>query len=350
MVIVEDPPATTPHGDAITAIVPVEATAGDWTMFHGTPSREGVSGAPHIARPRLRWLQQIGVQGWLNSPLIAGQQVVVPSSGNTHNASDPRDGVFALELATGRIAWHAHFSGDANGAAVAGDKVIATSDDGHIYGLDVQTGRIVWKQSGQGKVYTTPLILGDLGVVGDAQGYLRAFRWADGTKRWEARMNGAIRGGAASDGQAIYAVSQGGEVAAFGLDGTAIWRVGAQRPAYSGGTLEAIEGYAAPIVTGGLVVVPFARDTYYPTPAFLALDARTGKVRWRASSDNASLTWGNVRSTPVLVHNLLVFAEAYSSDVAGIDVTTGAARYRAAVGRCMIPQYGAPAAAGTVLI
>lgn len=345
LVLVGQPPQQ-PDSDATMVTAP---TGGDgWTMFHGSAGRAGVSPAPHVIRPRIRWKARVGIQGWLNAPLVVGRHVIVPSSGNTHNQSDPRDGVFALELASGRVAWQAHFDQDANGAAVVGDRVIATSDDGHVYGLDLGTGAVAWKQRGQGKMYTTPVVVGDLVVTGDAQGYVRAYQWRDGSPRWNVQMNGAIRGGAASDGRFIYVVSQGGEAAAFGLDGRPAWRTTVKRPAFGNGAPVPIEGYPAPVVSNQLLFVPFARDTYYDRPALVALDTRTGRPRWSAPSSGSD-QWGNIRTTPVLLDGALIYPEAYSGDVVSIDATNGSTRWRRTVGKCLFPSYASPAAAGDVV-
>ena len=326
----------------------VVAAHSDWPQFQGQASRTGRSSAPAVQQPTIRWKTKVGIQGYLNAPLVSGSTVFVPSSGNTHNASDPRDGLFAIELATGRIRWHAHFANDANGASIVGHHIVATSDDGHVYGLDTARGTVVWKRKGNGKVYSHPTIIDELVVVGDAQGYVRAYAWADGTERWTSQMNGAIRGGLSSDGKHVFAVSQGGEAAAFSKTGRAIWRKTVTRPAYGNKRPIPIEGYAAPVVSGNTLVIPFARDTYYDDPAFVALDTRTGRKKWVAQ-DHSKESWGNVRSTPTLVDGLLIYAEPYSGDVAAIEASTGRVRYRRPVGACHFPQYASPAAAGDVV-
>lgn len=342
--VAEPDPAQASQADTPVVVAPQS----DWPQFQGQASRTGRSSAPAIRRPTVRWKADVGIQGYLNAPLVSGPTVFVPSSGNTHNAPDPRDGVHAVDLASGRILWHAHFDNDANGASIVGQRIVATSDDGHVYGLDATRGTVDWKHKGKGKVYSHPTILDELVVVGDAQGYVRAYAWADGAERWSIQMNGAIRGGLASDGTHLFAVSQGGEVAAFSKSGRAVWRKSVTRPSFSGNRPIPIEGYAAPVVAGNTLVVPFARDTYYDHPAFVALDARTGREKWRAR-DRSKEHWGNIRSTPALVDDLLVYAEPYSGDVAAIEVSTGRVRYRRTVGACHFPQYASAAAAGDVV-
>jgi outer membrane protein assembly factor BamB len=197
----------------------------------------------------------------------------------------------------------------------------------------------------QGKAYASPLPLGDQVIVGDASGTVRALAIKDGAPRWQARLDGAIRGGASADEGAIYVVSQRGEAAALRFDGATIWRARLRVVAPS---TELTEVYAAPIVAGSSLIIPFARDTMYPTPGVLALDKRRGKLAWLAKGTSV-IDWGNVRMTPALTSGLLIWPEPYSGDVVGLDVLTGLVRFRQAVGPCFFPSWAAPAAAGDVV-
>jgi outer membrane protein assembly factor BamB len=323
----------------------IPIVGGGWSLFHGDVARTGRVDARPITAPRVLWRAKIGAQGWLNAPVIAGSLVVVPSSGDAHNAADPRDGLYGIELATGRIRWHAHLDGDADGVAVSGDRAIVGSDDGRVTAIDLQTGRPIWSVRVQGKAYASPLPLGDQVIVGDASGTVRALAIKDGAPRWNVQLDGAIRGGASADEGAIYVVSQGGEAAALRLDGSAIWRSRLRVVAPSAGLTEV---YAAPIVAGSSLVIPFARDTTYPTPGVLALDKRRGKLAWLAKGNDVS-DWGNVRMTPALTNGVLIWPEPYSGDVVGLDSVTGTVRFRQPVGPCFFPSWAAPAAAGDVI-
>src|SRR5690606_22957574 len=98
------------------ALVPV-TTGASWPTFHGDARRHGATAAPAIDHPRMRWAARVGIQGWLNSPLVMGKTVLVPSSGKLHNAPDPEDGLHALDLRTGKRIWFTPTGDDANGAA-----------------------------------------------------------------------------------------------------------------------------------------------------------------------------------------------------------------------------------------
>jgi eukaryotic-like serine/threonine-protein kinase len=320
-----------------------------WATFHGNAARTGAVEAPAIGRPKIRWKAKVGIQSWLNGPLALGSLAVVPSSGNTHNSADAADGVYALDLKSGRKAWHARMGGDANGVAAAAGRVLASSDDGHVYAFDVKSGKLIWKQRGEGKQYSHPLLAGGGVIVGDAGGNLRAHALEDGAVRWSVKLDGALRGGAAADDRQIYAVAQSGEAVALDAKtGRDRWRVRVDRPSWDGrGKMEPIEAYSTPIVTDDLVIVPFARDTYYDdVPGLLALDKKNGRVRWRAKGPGQ---WGNVRSTPVLVSGSLIWGEPYSGDVAAISANTGRMLYRQTIGPCYFPQWASPAAAGDVV-
>jgi outer membrane protein assembly factor BamB len=331
--------------EAVDAPGPIAVGGGDWSVFHGDIARTGHVDAPAIRAPRVLWRAKVGIQGWLNAPVITGSLVVVPSSGDTHNGADPRDGLYGIDLASGRPRWHAHLGGDANGVAISGDRAIVGSDDGRVTAVGLQSGNAIWSTRVAGKAYASPLPLGDQVIVGDASGTVSALDLADGKLRWKVQLDGAIRGGASADASAIYAVSQRGEAIALRLDGSTIWRVRLGSVA-SGASLT--EVYAAPIVTGSSVVVPFARDTYYPTPGVLSLDKKSGKLGWLASGRGAG-DWGNVRMTPTLAGGVLVWPEAYSGDVVGLDVNTGTVRFRETVGACFFPSWAAPASAGEVV-
>ncbi|MFO0760114.1 MAG: PQQ-binding-like beta-propeller repeat protein [Byssovorax sp.] len=350
VVAIPPPPPDAPPPEAEAPPPPAmpSLAGGSWPMFHGDLARTGVVRARPIKSPRMLWHATVGIQGWLNAPVIVGALVVVPSSGDKHNFPDARDGLHALDLRTGRPVWQAHFDADANGVALAGGRAFATSDDGHTYAVALDSGAILWKQKGLGKVYAGPLPIGDQVIVGDAGGLLRAYAQADGAPRWKVQLDGAIRGGAASDGRIIYAASQGGDVVAVTLDGHEMWRRAVTRPGFGGGKPVPIEAYPAPIVDQDHLIVPFARDTGYDTPALVALDTRTGKSRWTAQGIG-KIDWGNIRTTPVLVDGLLIYGEPYSGDVAAVDAKSGRTRYRITLGPCFFPQWASPVAAGDLV-
>lgn len=350
-----EPAAAKPESGGLAELVGRELaarkkSASDWATYQGNPQRSGLAAdAPEIDVARVRWKAKVGIQGYLNAPLVLGTVVVVPTSGRVHNAPDPDDGLRALEAATGKEIWHAASLGDANGATATDGVVVFGSDDHHVRAIDLSTGKERWALARASVVYSTPLVVDDTVVLGDASGRVFGVALPTGKLQWEASFSGAIRGGLASDGKVVFVVSQGGDVAAIDADGTERWRVALKRPGWDGIGSEPIEGYNAPIVDGERLIVPFARDTHYETgPALLAVSTADGRELWRATTGSIGEAWGNLRSSPALQGGTLVWAEPYSGDVAGLDGATGIPRFRTTVGACLFPQYASPAIAGTL--
>jgi outer membrane protein assembly factor BamB len=341
-------PSTGTAGDPDATDTPV---AGDgWLMFQGNAARTGTTTRPAITRPRILWKASVGVQSWLNTPLVlASSMVVVPSSGNTHNGPDARDGVYGLDLKTGKQIFFVHTDRDANGVAAVGDRVYATADDGNLHAIDTTTGKLLWKRRGGGKMYTNPLAVKaadkTLIVVGDSTGAVRAFDADKGGELWKVQLDGAVRGGVASDGVSLFAASQKGDVIALTPNGKTVWKIRGTRPPYGSGPVVPIEVYATPVVAQGLVIVPFARDTYYDMPALIAYEVSTGKERWRAKGGEGK--FGNLRSSPAVAGDKLVFSEPYSGDIAAVRIADGGLAYRTTLGPCYFPQWASPVIAGT---
>ncbi len=349
--VAEAPPDDPPTEDPPKQPIAISGDGG-WMMFHGDAARTGNVDVPVITRPRVAWNAKVGIQSWLNSPLVVGDLVIVPTCGDKHNAGDPKDGVYFLNSNDGVAKGFVKLPNDANGAAATRERVFVGSDDGKFYAIDIKTQKIVWEYQASGKVYTHPLLIGDRVVAGDAGGNLFALDQASGTKSWVVTLRGAIRGGAASDGTRIYAASQEGDVIAVDLRGKKIWRKTVTRPAWSGKGNDPIKVYSTPIVHGRHLLVPFARDTYFSgKPAIVAIDRSTGQVRWHAKDTKAGKKddWGNVRVTPAVAKGLLVYPEPYSGDVIGIDAKSGRSKFRHTVGECLFPSWSSPAAAGDMV-
>lgn len=324
----------------------------DWPTFQASPARTGSVQARTITNPTVLWATEVGTQTWLNNPVILGNRVFVGSSGSRWNRPDDSDGVYCLDLASGHILWFTPAKDDVNGVAYGEGLIVATGDEGAVWALEADSGKIRWRQRPSiGKMYTNPLVVGGLAVVGNARGVLYAFDLRTGTPKWQKRLTGAIRGGASSDGATIYAGSTRGDLVALGLDGAQRWRISLLRPSFDGQSEEPAEIYAAPTVVGDLLVIGFARDTYYDKPALVGVDRETGAVRWRASNPSKlEGGWGNIRSSPAIHKDLLIYGEPYSNRVVAVGVRDGRVKWSSAVGFPMFPHWPSPAVVGDMAL
>lgn len=300
--------------------------ADGWALFQSTASRQGCYSTNKISTPTIRWRTEIGVQGWLNNPVIANGSVYVGSAGVAQFTADRRDGIYSLDLATGRQNWRYGTEGDVNGVAYTDGVVIATGDEGRVWGLGARDGESIWTADLGVPVYSNPLVVGGIVVVGDGSGRVTAYDPKTGKQQWQRTVDGAVRGGASSDGSMIVVAGENHQVVAFDLLGGELWRVDVPS---QGPSADQSRIFAAPTIVDDLVIIGYVRADVYVEPALAALDKATGAVRWRAT-DVAGIktaTWANIRSSPAVVGSYLVYGEAYSSALVVIDAATGQTRF-----------------------
>ncbi len=319
-----------------------------WGTFKGNSARTGCIEAPIITTPEILWTAKVGVQGWLNNPVVVGDTVYIASAGDTQFEPDAADGVYALDLAAGTRRWFTAASNDVNGIAANEDIVVATGDEGLVWGIDPDEGLALWTANLGVAVFSNPLLIDGKAIVGDGSGTVSAFDLGTGLSQWRVTVAGAVRGGAAFDGDQIYVVGEEGEVAALNLAGQVIWR---QTITPRTGEGEQLRVFAAPVIAGDLVVVSLVREDVFGDPGLVALDRATGDVVWEAT-DAAGIKseWGSVRSSPAVVGDLLVYGEGYSNRLVALSVADGRTKWSAEVGTLCYPHWSSPAVVSGLVI
>jgi len=332
--------STTGAGGA-EALCPSSGDEVHWSTFKAAPARTGCIDAPVITTPKILWAAKVGVQGWLNNPVVVGDTVYVASAGDVQFESDSADGVYAIDLSAGTRRWFLPGSLDVNGVAANEEVVVATGDEGLVWGIDADTGLALWTANLGTAVFTNPLIVDGKAVVGDGSGTISAFDLATGQRQWRATVAGAVRGGAAFDGSRIYVVGEEREVVALDLQGRVVWR---QTISGRAGEGDQIRVCAAPVVAGDLLVVSLVREDVFGEPGLVALDLETGEVLWWAT-DAAGIKseWGSVRSSPAVLGDMLVYGEGYSNRLVALGVADGRTRWAAEVGPLCYPHWSSPA-------
>ncbi|MDX1689435.1 MAG: PQQ-binding-like beta-propeller repeat protein [Acidimicrobiia bacterium] len=329
----------------------------EWNTFQGNAGRTGCVEAPTITQPRILWTFEVGIQGWLNNPVIGNGRVFVGSAGRAQFEADDGDAVYAIDLATGREAWvFEDPTLDVNGVSFADDVVVATGDEGNVWAIDAsQTdfgGRLLWEATRDTSVFGSPLIMGDRVIVGDADGMVAAYSMEDGTPLWEAQVEGAIRGGPSSDGEIIVVAGEQREILALDRDGTELWRKTLRGRDITAST----EIFAAPTISDGVVILSLVRDDVYADPALMALDLATGVDLWigtdtgSVKDDWGDLAWGNLRASPATVGDLVVSAETYSQGAVVLGADDGETRGAVTSGPFCIPHWPSPAVVSNQVI
>jgi outer membrane protein assembly factor BamB len=125
--------------------------------------------------------------------------------------------VYALDLTTGRLIWKYALAtgthGDLSGAALVNNRIYVGSDTG-VYALNAVTGALIWHVLSSSTFYASPAVTGPAGqqvlVIGDNSGNLYALNLATGATVWTQKPTWGF--------WASPAVSQGAIYVA-GLDG-----------------------------------------------------------------------------------------------------------------------------------
>lgn len=325
-------------------------TAEDWSTFQGGPARTGCATTSRvITEPRVLWKTEVGIQGWLNNPIIVGNSVFVSSAGVAQFVPDRRDAIYSLDLRTGRQNWYYQAELDLNGIGYLDGIVVATGDEGRVWGFNARDGSPVWTNDLETPIYSNPLTVGGMAIVGDGLGQVTAFDIQSGAERWRRTVNGAIRGGASSDGERIFVAGENNEVMALDFAGTPLWRAQVRA---RGQSADQARIFAAPTVAGDLLIVTLVRVDVYAEPAVVALDRTTGDIVWQ-SVDVAGIKtgdWANIRSSVAVAGELVLFGEAYSDSLVALDLLTGQTRWSAKVGSYCLPHWPSPAVTGDQVI
>jgi outer membrane protein assembly factor BamB len=198
-----------------------------------------------------------------SSPLVAGNLVVF--------GCDDRH-VYALDRATGRVAWK-YETGEIvhdNAGALAGDRVLIGSFDGWMYALNLRDGSLAWKFKTRKKLNTTPVVSGDRAYFGAEDGNLYVVSLSDGKLLWSWKTRGAVVASPAVTADSVYLGSTDGTVTALALDGTRRWVYGAESK------VVASPLSAGPyIYTGSIDMIPTSSRN------LVAVDSSTGKPAWK---------------------------------------------------------------------
>jgi len=215
--------------------------------------------------------------------------------------------VFALDARSGEVRWARREGGYiASSPAIAGSRVYVTAMDGTLTAYTVTGGRRTFRFStGGSPIESSPLIVDDTAYIGAWNGRVYAVDLRTGRARWTFQAADDVKGSAALAGGRIVVADYAGNVYALApRTGAVAWR-------YSGGR----RFYGGPGIAGGTVVIGDVGG------AVIALDAATGRERWRHSTGGAY-----VYSSPAIA-NGTVFIGSYNGRFEALDLGTGNLRW-----------------------
>ena len=189
--------------------------------------------------------------------------------------------------------------------------------------------RVAWRFRTGGRIVSSPTVFGGAVYVGSRDGYLYAIAAKTGTLLWKFRTKGAVNSTpAVSDGRAYFSSLDGNVYAVDTADGREAWRFrtgGERRFTAPGihGIQPAHEMMAdpfdvflsSPALDGGVLFIGSGDHNVY------ALDAATGRVRWK-------FTTGNVVHASPAVAGGIVYIGSWDRYMYALDEQTGALRWK----------------------
>jgi outer membrane protein assembly factor BamB len=188
---------------------------------------------------------------------------------------------------------------------------------------------VAWRFETGGKIFGSPTVGDGTVYVGSTNGALFAVNAASGALRWKFATKGAIRSTPAVWNGLIFFTSLDGNVYAVdAADGRERWRF----------VTEGERRFTAPGIHGirpRTEIMPDPFDVFLSSPAIddgtlyvgsgdrhvYALDAATGKLRWKFAT-------GNVVHASPAISNGLVYVGSWDRYFYALDAKTGAVRWK----------------------
>ena len=274
----------------------------DWPTYHGDPSGNRYSKLTQIDKSNVsrlapKWIFPIpNVAMVENTPLVINGLMYVSSANEC----------WALDAGTGRLVWHYRrertkgVAGNAaigfnRGVATAGDRLFMLTDNAHLIGLNRFNGELLWEtEMADWHVNyngtSAPLVVGNLVVTGHAggdegaRGFVAAFDQTSGKEVWR-----------------FWTVPKPGE------PGSETWKgKGIEHP--SGATW--MTGTYDPQLDTVYWPVGNPGDDFYGderggdnlySDSIVALDAKTGKLKWYFQFTPHDIHDWDAQEPPVLV-------------------------------------------------
>jgi alcohol dehydrogenase (cytochrome c) len=274
----------------------------DWPTYHGQLSGNRYSELDQISKSNVARLTPNWIFSLVNTAPLEGTPIVVNGVMYMTSANE----CYALDAGSGRQIWHyqrprtrnlvGNAAGGINrGAAVAGDYLFMVTDNAHIIALNRSTGRLLWETEMADwhlnyNATSAPLAVGSLVISGTsggdegARGFVAAFDQATGKEVWR-----------------FWTVPKPGEPGSETWKGddinhpsAATWLTGTYDPRLD--TLYWPTGNPGADLSGD----KRGGDNLYSS-SILALDAKTGKLKWYFQYTPHNVWDWDAQQPPVLV-------------------------------------------------
>lgn len=197
-------------------------------------------------------------------------------------------------------------------AAASGELCVVADALGRVRALSLSDGMVRWTHQAGGPVHGTPAIAGERVLVGSADGTVACLELRSGRLLWSARARGPVLASPVVEGEKVFVGASDGAFRAFALEsGTLLWEF-----AGVGGFVE-----TRPLVMDGRVVFGAWDGNLY------ALDAADGRLLWTWSNGTANRLLSPAACHPVGAAGK-IFIVAPDRFMTAVDAATGRTVWR----------------------
>jgi outer membrane protein assembly factor BamB len=293
----------------------------DWPLFGRVPERTHYLPADRRALdPPLREAWSINTHALIEFPpaIAEGIAYVVNKYGNAK----------AVRLSDRKVLWERDAkrkdSGtptDVTAPVYHRGKVFFAYVDGNLVAVDARSGKQAWKRKLLGHLESSPMAVGNTLYLGTDKTNVVAVRASDGKVLWQFNSPGAIKASPSFHRGRVFVADY--QSAMFCLDaksGKLLWRTNTSRvPPFGRGGF-----YSSPAVAFGRVYA--ARDD----GTVFAFDEKSGKVDWTFATRN--FVYGSPAVAEVPGTPPSVYIGSYDEHFYALDARSGKQRWRYDVG------------------
>jgi len=324
-----------------------------YSMFHGNATHTGIYEQTNYNNfGEVKWKFKTNGKVFSSPAIVKGVAYVGSEDSN----------LYAVDVSTGTLQWKFHTNGAvASSPAVYKNVVYCCSYDGYCYAVDAISGKEVWKfkTGGERKVgayglwtmkpanmymedlydffLSSPIVettnKNTTVYFGSSDGNLYALDADSGSLKWKFKTNGIIHTSPALYNSTVYITSW--DTYLYAIDATSgkeKWKFKTNNDS----VYHLLEGIQASPTVKDSIVYFGARDSY-----FYAVNANNGMLLWKFANDNS---W--VLTTAAIKDSTVYFGTSDTYLLLALDAKTGKERYRVKANGYV---YSSPAIAGNSL-
>ncbi|MEH2562654.1 outer membrane protein assembly factor BamB family protein [Bradyrhizobium sp. AZCC 2289] len=286
----------------------------------------------------LLWSIDVGRMHSRNNIIVREDVAFLSSSGALWNVDDPKDGVYCIDLNSGRIIWFTETYSDANEISIVDNVLLVGTDSGKVFAIDVGSGLIFSKFQAEEPVYTRAIELerpsGKIGILVSHAG--EVIQYDTRAKRFSVlgRLPYGVRANPTRVASASFLVaSQAGVITLAELiddqiNSRTMFEVKPHKASGQFDFMLEVRGISSIVVKADRAVVSYARNTYDRRPPIVCFSLKTGEKLWDAgrvqtASRSEVPEFGNSRIVPAVWNNLLLSTFSYNDAVHAFSLDNG---------------------------